>query len=265
MLFLGIIHAYTMRNSQDLFERFPKLKEIPDDRFPHHLLIIPDGNGRWANKFHKVPVFGHRKGAEVLEKVMRTLDDLPINTLTIWGFSADNWKRSNGEIKGLMKLFETTFKRMQPDLIKRRVKFVHLGRKDRIPEELRKVLEDNEKATKEFTGKKIAAAIDFGGVDQEIRIMKKVQSLPKNTEITIDLLERLRDGEGKITPADLIIRTSGEKRTSDLGWLAQNAEFYAIEKLLPDCSSEDFIDALVDYSKRDRRFGGRPTHGNRAV
>ena len=253
------------RLEESILDKFPKLKSIPPDRFPPHVLIIPDGNGRWASKIHRLPVVGHRKGAEVLKKVLRTLHTLPIKTITVWGFSADNWKRSKEEIAGLMTVFEETISGMREELMEKNIKFIHLGRKDRIPKSLKKVLEDTEQLTKTNNGKKFAAAIDFGGVDQEIRIMRKIQTLSKDTEINLDLLEKLRDSAGEITPADFIIRTSGEKRTSDLGWIAQNAEFYSIEKLLPDSGIEDFIDALLDYSKRERRFGGRLTHGNKAV
>jgi len=248
-----------------VFEQFPKLKLIPLDRFPPHVLIIPDGNGRWASKIHRLPIVGHRKGAGVLKKALRTLNSLPISIVTIWGFSADNWKRSKGEINGIMAVLEETIGGMRKELMQKNIRFMHLGRKDRIPKSLKKVIEEMEELTKNNKGKKFAAAIDFGGVDQEMRIMRKIQTLPKKTKISLELLEKLRDSEGIITPADLIIRTSGEKRTSDLGWLAQNAEFYSIDKLLPDCSIKDFVEALLDYSKRERRFGGRPTYGHKAV
>ncbi len=254
-----------MTSDNKIFEEFPELKNIPAEKFPQHVHIIPDGNGRWAYKFHKIPIYGHRKGAEVLKKILRTLDCLPIQTISVWGFSADNWKRSKSETEGLMKLFESSVKEMQKDLVEKKMRFYHLGRKDRIPNSLRQILEETEEMTKQFTGKKFAVAIDFGGVDQEIRIMKKIQQLPKTTDVNAELLVNLRDANGEITPADLIIRTSGEKRTSDLGWLAQNAEFYSIEKLLPDSGTKDFIDAVIDFSKRERRFGGRLVHANTTV
>ena len=119
-----------------------------------------------------------------------------------------------------------------------------------------------EEMTRKNTGRKFCAAIDFGGQDQELRIMQTIQKLPKKTKVTLELLEELRDGGGIIKPADLIIRTSGEQRTSDLGWLAQNAEFYAIKYYLPETGTEDFVKALIDYSKRERRLGGRPTQWN---
>lgn len=253
------------RKSPDIFEQFPTLKSIQPNRFPTHVLIIPDGDVRWATKFNKLPIYGHRKGAQILKKVIRALDTLPIETTTVWGFSADNWKRSKEEISGIMTVIEETIGGMRKELIEKNIRFFHLGRRDRIPKSLKKILEDTQNITKENTGKKFAVAVDFGGVDQEMRIIRKIQLLPKNTEISLGLLEKLRDCSGVITPADLIIRTSGEKRTSDLGWLAQNAEFYSIEKFLPESDTSDFIEALVDFSKRERRFGGRPNYGNTPV
>jgi undecaprenyl diphosphate synthase len=88
--------------------------------------------------------------------------------------------------------------------------------------------------------------------------MQAIRSLPKNAEINSELVKKLRDGHGEIPPADLIIRTSGENRTSDIGWLGTNSEFYSISKLLPDAGIKDFVKAILDYSGRERRFGARP-------
>lgn len=237
-----------------------KLKEIPIESFPKHVLIIPDGDGRWARRFNKFPTFGHKKGYLVLQKVIRKLQDLPINTLTVWGFSADNWKRSKEETAGLMQILENGIKEALPELIEKNVRFVHVGRRDRIPKSLKKTIENTEEKTKNNGPKIFCAAIDFSGQDQEIRMIEKVLKLPKNTEVDIDLIKNLRDGGNLITPADLIIRASGEQRTSDLGWLSQNSEFYSIKKFLPETTSNDFVLALLDYTKRERRFGGRNTH-----
>lgn len=243
--------------SSSVWGQFPQLKQIPKEKFPNHLLIIPDGNVRWAEKLKSPSIVGHTKGYRVLEAVLRKLKDLPINIVTIWGFAADNWKRPKEEIDGLMKLFEIGFKKNYPELLKNKSRFIHLGRKDRIPLSLKKTIEKVEKTTKEYKSKIFCLAIDFGGEDQELRIMKAIQKLPKNTEITPDLVKKLRDGKGIIPPADFIIRTSGEQRTSDLGWLEINSEFYSIPKLLPEANLEDFVKAIIDYSKRQRRFGGR--------
>ncbi|MDP2638023.1 MAG: polyprenyl diphosphate synthase [Candidatus Levybacteria bacterium] len=241
----------------DIFDRFPELKDIPHDRFPKHVLIIPDGNGRWAKKINSIPIIGHRQGFKVLRGVLRNLQELPIDTVTVWGFASDNWKRSEKEIKDLMNLFEEAIKEIIPDLIKNKSKFVHIGRKDRIPFFLKKSIEKAERVTRNNIGKTLCLAIDFGGEDQELRIMQAIQKLPQNTNIDAQLVKRLRDGQGEVPPADLIIRTSGENRTSDIGWLGTNSEFYSISKLLPDASMKDFSKALIDYSRRERRFGGR--------
>ncbi len=244
-------------NIGDIYKEFPKLMEIPDGKYPNHVLIIPDGNGRWAKKLHKIPFFGHRQGFQVLKKVIRNLQDLPINTLSVWAFSSDNWKRNSDEINSLMKIYEAGINEALPDLIDKEMRFVCLGRRDRIPDFLVKTIETVEKKTNKLGPRIFCVAIDYSGQDQEIRMFQKVQKLPKNTKINLELIKKLRDSEGIITPADLIIRTSGEQRISDLGWLSQNSEFYSIKKFLPDTKVSDFIDALIDYSKRERRFGAR--------
>jgi len=243
---------------KSIFDKFPLLKEIPKEKFPNHVLIIPDGNGRWAQINGKPTVVGHAKGYLVLKQVMENLQYMPIKIVTVWGFATDNWKRPKEEIDDLMKLFEQGLKELLPKLLKTNSRFIHLGRKDRIPLSLKKNFEKAEKTTSENKGKLFCLAIDFGGQDQELRIMQSVHKLPQDIEITSEVMEKLRDGKGLIIPADLIIRTSGEQRTSDLGWLAQNAEFYSIKKLLPQTGIEDFVNAIIDYSKRQRRFGGRP-------
>lgn len=241
-----------------IFERFPQLKEVPHEKFPNHVLIIPDGNGRWAKRTNSIPIVGHRQGFKVLKEILRNLQDLPINIVSVWGFATDNWKRSEKEVGKLMKLFEQGLKDLIPDLLKNKSRFIHLGRKDRIPFSLKKALEKAEKATRNNQGKILCLAIDFGGEDQELRIMKAIRDLSRNIEINSDLVRKLRDGQGEISSADLIIRTSGENRTSDIGWLGTNSEFYSISKLLPDATMEDFVKAIIDYSKRERRFGARP-------
>lgn len=242
---------------KNVFDKFPQLKRIPSEKFPNHVLIIPDGNGRWAKRINSIPIIGHRQGFKVLKEVLRNLQELPVNIVTIWGFAADNWKRPEKEVTELMKLFEGGLRDIIPELIKNKSKFIHLGRKDRIPFSLQIALKNAEKATLHNRGKILCLAIDFGGEDQEIRIMQAIRNLPKNMEINSDLVKKLRDGQGEIPPADLIIRTSGENRTSDIGWLGTNSEFYSISKLLPDASIEDFAKAIIDYSKRERRFGAR--------
>lgn len=240
----------------DIFGKFPQLRKIPKEKFPNHVFIIPDGNGRWAQKMNKLPIFGHSQGMKIIREVLDALKDLPIKVTSVWGFAANNWKRQEKEVESLMRLFESAIKENLPELIKNNTRFIHLGRKDRIPFSLKKMIKKAEDETKYNTKRIFCLAIDFGGEDQELRIMKQIQRLP-NINITSEVIEELRDGKGLIPPADLIIRTSGEQRTSDLGWIERNAEFYSISKLLPESTVKDFVGAIIDYSKRERRFGGR--------
>lgn len=241
----------------EIYDRFPKLKKIPEEKFPKHVLLIPDGNGRWAKKLNQIPYFGHRQGFQVLKKIVTILQDLPINTLTVWAFSSDNWKRESDEVSALMKIYDAGITEALPDLLKKKMRFLCIGRRDRIPEFLVKTIEHAERKTEKFGPRIFCLAIDYSGQDQEIRMMEKAHLLPKKTKIDLDLIKKLRDSEGLITPADLIIRTSGELRISDLGWLSQNSEFYSIKKFLPEAGVSDFVNALVDFSKRERRFGAR--------
>lgn len=245
------------RGQKSVWEKYPELKKIPKDKFPLHLLLIPDGNGRWAKLSHKNITEGHRAGAEVIKNLYNDLWQLPIKFITIWGFSADNWSRTKEEADGIMKVIAGTLKVMLPIAIERKSRIVHIGRKDRIPAYLKAALEDAEERTKNFNSSFICLAVDYAGQDQEVRIIKKMIS-DNVKKVTPEILTKYRDGGGVVPPADLIIRTSGERRTSDLGWLSINSELAFIEKLLPNIGSKDIVNAIIDFSKRERRFGGRP-------
>lgn len=245
------------KSSKTVWEKFPELKKIPTEKFPNHLLLIPDGNGRWAKLAKKSITDGHRAGAEVIEGIYNDLWQLPIKFVTIWGFSADNWSRTKEEAEGIMKVIDSTLKKMVPDAMERNGRIIHIGRKDRIPAYLREHLERAEKETEKNTGTVFSLAVDYAGADQELRIYKRLME-DKVKEITPELIVKYRDANGIVPPADLVVRTSGEKRTSDLGWLSTNSELYFIEKLLPNSGSKDIVEAIIDFSKRERRFGGRP-------
>ncbi len=243
-----------------IYDKYPELKNIKKDKFPHHVMIIPDGNRRWAEKYGKSVVEGHKRGSEVINKVLDDLSMLSeIKIITLWGFSADNWKRATIETQGIFNLINSYLKNTLSKLNRLKARFVHLGRKDRLPKQLFSTIKHAEGETENNTGQIIALAIDFGGEDQEIRIIEKAKKLPEDTIVNRDLLWTLRDGHGLIPPADLLIRSSGEIRTSDVGWLnGAPTELYFIDKLFPDVTTSDIIDAIVDFSKRERRMGSRP-------
>ncbi|SRR5260221_804186 len=234
-------------------------EELPGFVYPKHIVIIPDGNGRWAKQRGKFVTQGHRKGLSVAHDIIIALSTISqIKILTIWGFSADNWKRSEKEVKGLMMLLGNIIKKTLKDLQKRNGRFIHLGRKDRIPHHLLRTIEAAEQSTRENSGQIVCLAIDFGGTDQDIRVLQKALLLDKQTIVNEDTLWKLRDGHGLIPSADLLIRTSGEVRISDIGWLnGAQTELYFLPKFFPDVTQEDILHALGDFSKRERRMGGR--------
>lgn len=246
-------------NSQKtVWEKFPELTKIPQEKFPVHLLLIPDGNGRWAKMYHKKITEGHKAGAEVIKNIYNDLWQLPIKFITIWGFSADNWQRTREEADGIMHVIDQTLKVLLPQALERNERIIHIGRKDRIPAFLRAAFENAENLTKNNTGTVLSLAVDYAGQDQEVRMIKKMFE-DKLTKVTLQTLEKYRDGGGIVPPADLVVRTSGEKRTSDLGWLSINSELAFISKLLPNTGSKDIVESIIDFTKRERRFGGRPT------
>ena len=240
-----------------VWEKFPELKGIPETKFPKHLLLIPDGDGRWASLAKKNITEGHKAGAIVVKNIYNDLWQLPIKFITIWGFSADNWSRTKEEADGIMKVIDETLKTMLPRALERNARIIHIGRKDRIPEYLRITFEKAEKVTKNNTESYLCLAVDYAGQDQEVRMIKRMIK-DKITDVTPDVLNSYRDGGGIVPPADLVVRTSGEKRTSDLGWLSTNSELSFITKLLPNVGSKDIVKSIIEFTKRERRFGGRP-------
>lgn len=256
----------TLPKEKDIFTRFPELKEVrAKNRFPKNVFIIPDGNGRWASLHHLAVSAGHQKGAEVVAKAFDDFNDLRdyIPAIGVWGFSVDNLNRSKQEVDFLMELFDKAIKKFRPQLIERNNRFVHIGRKnifeDRpLGETIRKVEEE----TKDNTGQVIYIAIGFGGEDQEFRVAQKIVNHSRQNpelQVTRDFIEKLRDGNGTITPADLLVRSSGEYRLSDLGWIVgKGTELYFDKKFFPSFTTKDFVKAIVNYSKREKRLGGRP-------
>lgn len=240
----------------DIFERFPVLKSIPSQHFPNFLFIIPDGNRRFAKQKGKPSFWGHKKGFDVAIELLRSMQSLPIKIVGFWGFSSDNWKRNEIEVKGLMTIFEQLINNYFDELMKNNGRLIHIGRKDRLPDSLIKTITKAEEKTKKNTGQILCIALDFGGEDQTIRMLDQARRLEKNITITPQLLHSLRDGDGLIPPADLIIRTS-EIRTSDVGWLnGKNTVLYFIpDKFFPEMNERDIVNAIDFFDKTERRQG----------
>lgn len=243
-------------------------------KIPNHIAIIPDGNRRWA-KAHNLPPFeGHRRGFEIAPKIARAARNFGIHTTTVWAFSTENWNRSREEVAYLMKLYEKFIDDNLKEAQEEDVKIVHLGRKDKIPDSLRKKIEHAEETTKNNTKHILNVALDYGGHDEILRAIDKIVKDLREGKLEVEKLREtigkyqgkypyyyfkryLDTGDQPYPYPDLVIRTSGEKRTSGfMPWQICYAEFYWEPCHFPDYTPEKLRKAIIDYSTRHRKFGG---------
>lgn len=227
-------------------------------KVPNHIAMILDGNRRWARARGLKPWEGHRAGHDAVRKLSKAARDMGVHTFTIWAFSTENWERSEVEIAEIMKLLRFGLDEMEPDLHKEKTRLVHLGRKDRLPKDVMEHIERLERETKEYARHTFNIALDYGGRDEILRALRKVISdqLSVNS-LDTKTFESYLDTAGQPYPyVDLFIRTSGEQRTSGLlPWQMDYAEYYFEPDHLPDFTPEKLKEAVLDYSRRRRRFG----------
>lgn len=229
---------------------------------PDHVAIVMDGNRRWARARGLDTLEGHRAGFDRAINIARAARDMGIHTISLWGFSTENWDREKRELDYLMILYSRMIKKYLKEAMEEEVRLIHLGRKDRLPEDLVAQIGEAEKKTAGFIKHSLNICLDHGGKDDIVRAVNKyTQRRLAGTE-TREMDEKLMfeylDTSGQPYPnVDLFIRTSGEQRTSGfLLWQASYAEVYWELDHLPDFTPEKFAAAVVDYSLRRRRFGG---------
>lgn len=225
-------------------------------KVPQHVVIIPDGNRRWAKNHGLDSIEGHKKGLDTALSVVKGSRSLGVKVLTLWGFSTENWDRTNYEVKYLMKIYTWFFKRHLKELTKEGVKFHWLGRRDRVPQTLKQILEKVEKETSKNTKYVLNICIDYGGHDEIVRAVKKIvrKGIPAS-KIDENMIAQNLETNG-IPDPDLLIRTSGEMRTSGImPWQTAYTELFFSKLLFPDFSVAELSRAVNDYSRRQRRFG----------
>ncbi len=230
-----------------------------DTSIPNHLAIIPDGNRRWARARGLSTLQGHKKGFERAVELARVARSWGIHTVTLWGFSTENWDRTKKEINYLMKLYAKLVEDYLKEAKENKVRIYHLGRKDRLPEFLLKKIAKAEKETEYYDKYIMNIAIDYGGQDDIIRAVKAmIRDGVREDEVDQKLFEKYLDTKGQPYPyVDLMIRTSGEQRTSGLLlWQSNYTEYYWENGHFPDFAPEKLREAILDYSRRRRRFGG---------
>lgn len=227
---------------------------------PNHVAMILDGNRRWARSRGLKPWEGHYNGYLAIEKLANATRNLGVHTFTVWAWSTENWERPKKEIDAIMDLFRKALKEKEKEFHRDKVALVHLGRKDRLPTDIREKLIKLEADTAKYRKNNVFnLAVDYGGRDEILRACKKAFE----EGITPDKLdektfEKYLDTFNQPYPnPDLFIRTSGEQRTSGLlPWQLTYAEYYFEDCHLPDFTPEKFKTAILDYSRRRRRFGG---------
>lgn len=226
------------------------------EKIPTHVAIIMDGNGRWAAARGLPRLAGHRAGTENLRRVIRACVEFNIKYLTIYAFSTENWGRPQEEVEGLMNILEDVIDKELDELNSEGVQLHHIGRLDRLNPRLQEKVLRSIEITKHNDRLILSIAWNYGGRDEIICAFKRMMKEGiQPEEINDELVSRYLFTAG-IPDPDLIVRTSGEMRTSNfLIWQAAYAEWYVTPTLWPDFDREEFYKALVSYSKRDRRFG----------
>ena len=223
---------------------------------PRHIAIIPDGNRRWATSKGLAGTFGHYKAGayENLEELFREGQKMGVKYMSIWGFSTENWKRSETEKKEIFDLILSGIERFLKDVHKNKIRFRHVGRKDRLPKKLKDALIKLERKTEKYNDFNVQLCLDYGGRDELIRTVNKVKNIKRNISEK-DFAEHL-DSAG-IPDVDLIIRTSGEQRLSGfMPFQSAYAELYFSQVHFPDFNVKEFRKAIREYGRRQRRFGG---------
>ncbi len=223
---------------------------------PNHIAIIMDGNGRWAKNRNKPRVFGHKEGAATLRKTLEYCKKIGVHYLTVYAFSTENWKRSKEEVDALMFLFKTYIKSEREELIKNKIRFMVSGREEGVSRDLIEAIRDLEEATSKDYEVTLNIAFNYGG---RAEITDAVNKMLKEgiTEIREEDFSKYL--YNNIPDPDFLIRTSGEFRLSNfLLWQIAYTEIYVTDKYWPDFDEEEMDKAIESYSKRERRFGGRP-------
>lgn len=246
-------------------------------RIPNHLAMIPDGNRRWAQANGQSVTQGHRRGFDVARRLARFCRRIGIHTVTVWAFSTENWRRPPEEVAGLMRLYEEWIEDFMPEAIEEEVRVVHIGRlegvpavaradaaaagfDEGIPPSLRRALVEIVEKTGSFHRNIVNLALNYGGVDEIKRATRRLLEHAKTMGTSPSELdvENFLDTAGQPHPnPDLVWRTSGEMRFSGfLPLQAAYAELVFTPKHFPDLNEDDVADAVLEYSRRARRFGG---------
>ncbi|MGK7378409.1 isoprenyl transferase [Planococcus sp. 1R117A] len=228
---------------------------------PSHIAIIMDGNGRWAKKRSLPRVAGHHEGMKTVRKVTKLASHIGVNVLTLYAFSTENWKRPKIEVDFLMRLPEEFLSTFLPELIEENVRVEMMGYHQNLPSHTIEAIRKAKEATKNNTGLVLNFALNYGSRAEIVDAVKDIAAQVAAGTLNIADITEEHITEGlmtsKLPEPDLLIRTSGEVRLSNfMLWQLAYTEFWFTETLWPDFGEEALLDAIENYQKRNRRFGG---------
>lgn len=238
------------------------LATLDESRIPRHVAIIMDGNGRWAARRALPRLAGHRAGAKAVREVVEAAVELGIEYLTVYSFSSENWSRPAEEVSGLMSLFVEVLEREFEDLKRNGVRIVLAGRRAEIPQATRDAFAAAEQETASNDRLTLIVAINYGGRAELTDAVRAIAQEVVSGHLAVgDIDEETIEGHlytAEIPDPDLLVRTSGELRVSNfLLWQIAYAEIWVTDTLWPDFDRHELLKAVIDFQKRDRRFGGR--------
>ena len=223
-------------------------------KLPRHVAIIMDGNGRWAKKRLLPRAMGHKRGVETVRNIVKAAGELGLETLSLYAFSSENWKRPEEEINDLMGLMRDFIKSDLDEFAANDVRLRIIGDYKALAPDIVEMLEESIARTSKNSRTTLAVALNYGSQDEMVRAARAAAT---QGEISVSSIEANLDTFG-LPPLDLVIRTSGEQRLSNfMLWQAAYAEFWFTETLWPDFSKEELAAALNEFARRERRYGGR--------
>ena len=224
---------------------------------PNHVAIVPDGNGRWAEKHGLPRLKGHQAGAKNMYILVKYLNEYPIKYLTLYGFSTENWNRPKYEVSGLFHILKGFIDKYVLEIHERGIKLRHLGRLGELPQNLQQTINRGVELTKDNTGMLLSIAFNYGGRTEILDAVRHIIAdgiPPKNIDEKLFNSYLYTTG---LPEVDLVIRTAAELRLSNfLIWQSAYSEYYFTDVLWPDFDKKEMEKALLDYSQRQRRFGG---------
>jgi undecaprenyl diphosphate synthase len=241
--------------SSNTTPQIPKANQ--EIRTPTHIGIIMDGNGRWAQNRAQMRTQGHLEGLKTAKKIVQAASDMGVKYLTLYAFSTENWKRASEEVSFIMALVKKHLREELNFYRKNKIRIRHSGDEAGLPKDILREIESVTKDTSAFDGLSVILALNYGGRDEIVRAVNRMtREGILISQIDEEILHSYLDNPDVPDP-DLIIRTAGEFRTSNfLIWEAAYAEYVISEKLWPDWTGDDLIEAISQYNQRDRRFGG---------